>query len=194
MLTTSISNEYQWVLATSGQPDMRKAQNRDNVCDMVKRLDRKLKEQEAQNAESLKAATQENNVLKTKAALQDDHENECPICMEPCQGVTILKCGHSMCPECFAQHSRVNHTCPFCREEFAEKPRKQRENMPLVVLNHMAEQWTHLNASEGYFERMEASVNSRKRGGERQAFLRWFFQENGKIMMRKVAKWYDAEV
>jgi hypothetical protein len=162
---------------------------------MVKRLDRKLKEQKAQNAKALKAVVQENNVLKTKAtALQDDHNNECPICMEPCQGVTILKCGHLMCPDCFAQHARLNNTCPFCRDEFAEKPRKQREKMPAAVLDNMAEQWTELNAANGYFEQAEASMNSKKRGEERRAFLRWFFQENGKIMMRKVAKWYDEEV
>ena len=39
--------------------------------------------------------------------------------MEEMSGEVTLKCGHRMCPSCFAQHSRVNNTCPYCRDEFA---------------------------------------------------------------------------
>ena len=54
-----------------------------------------------------------------------DEEIECIICNEPLEGKVELKCGHKMCPECFANHSRVNNTCPFCRDEFAPKVKKQ---------------------------------------------------------------------
>ena len=66
--------------------------------------------------------------------------------------------------------------------------------MPSAVLNNMAEQWTEYHANDGYFQRMETSFNAKKRGSQREQFLRWFFQENGKIMMRQVARWYDTEV
>lgn len=46
-------------------------------------------------------------------------KEECPICMEEMAGEVTLKCGHRMCPSCFAQHSRVSNACPYCRDEFA---------------------------------------------------------------------------
>ena len=39
--------------------------------------------------------------------------------MEEMSGEVTLKCGHRMCPSCFAQHSRVSNACPYCRDEFA---------------------------------------------------------------------------
>lgn len=191
MLSTSISNEYEWKLTASGIPDMRKAQNRDNVCNMVKRLDYKLKKQKQLHEQVLQETIQENNVLKSKISIQNNTANDCPICMEQCQGITILKCGHIMCPECFAQHSRVNNKCPLCRDEFAEEPHKQRANMPRIILEAMADDWTERNCEQNYFERAEAQFNSKRRGGERQEFIKWFFRENGKIMMRMVSRWYD---
>jgi hypothetical protein len=46
-------------------------------------------------------------------------KEECPICMEEMAGEVTLKCGHRMCPSCFARHSRVSNACPYCRDEFA---------------------------------------------------------------------------
>jgi len=46
-------------------------------------------------------------------------KEECAICMEEMSGEVTLKCGHRMCPSCFAQHSRVSNACPYCRDEFA---------------------------------------------------------------------------
>jgi len=46
-------------------------------------------------------------------------KEECSICMEEMSGEVTLKCGHRMCPSCFAQHSRVSSACPYCRDEFA---------------------------------------------------------------------------
>jgi hypothetical protein len=93
---------------------MRKAQNRNNVSDMVCKLDNKCKEM-----------TKQNVMLKTRISTFQDPDEECGICMEAMQGTASMKCGHQMCISCFAQHARLNNTCPFCRDEFVDsKPLK----------------------------------------------------------------------
>ena len=65
----------------------------------------------------------------------------CAICMETTPGKVSLKCGHEMCPSCYAMHSRVNNTCPFCRDEFAPKINKpQALQMPQEELEGVAEE------------------------------------------------------
>ena len=54
-------------------------------------------------------------------------KEECSICMEEMEGEVRLKCGHRMCPSCFARHSRVNNRCPYCRDEFAPERQKKLE-------------------------------------------------------------------
>ena len=180
MLSIPISKDYQWELTAAGHPDMRRAQNRQNVCDMARQLHRKL-----ENTKS------ENKVLKAKETLKCD--STCAICMEEMRGTAILQCGHAMCTGCFAQHSRLANTCPFCRDEFAPAPKKQREQMPRDVIDAIADHWTTHHAKEGYFEMVEESVNRKNEGVERQEFLQWFIRENGKVMMQQVAHWYDSE-
>jgi len=51
----------------------------------------------------------------------EEEKDECSICMDVMRGEVKLKCGHKMCPECFAQHSRKNNTCPYCRDVFCPK-------------------------------------------------------------------------
>ena len=46
-------------------------------------------------------------------------EKNCLICMDIMRGNVILECGHECCVKCFAQHSRINNTCPFCRKVYA---------------------------------------------------------------------------
>mmetsp|Transcript_3932 Transcript_3932/g.5303 ORF Transcript_3932/g.5303 Transcript_3932/m.5303 type:complete len:263 (-) Transcript_3932:647-1435(-) len=44
---------------------------------------------------------------------------ECPICFETYQDPVVLPCGHSFCTE----HTlSLDDKCPFCREEFADRP------------------------------------------------------------------------
>lgn len=160
---------------------MRKAKNRDNVCDMAKELHRKLEETNSIN-----------KVLKAKETLKSD--SMCAICMEEMHGTTILKCGHTMCAGCFAQHSRVANTCPFCRDEFAPAPKKQRERMPAAVVDAIADHWASHHGAEGYFALVEQNVNQKEESSERQAFLKWCVRENGKVLMRKVVEWYDTEL
>ena len=46
-------------------------------------------------------------------------EKNCLICTDIMRGHVILECGHEYCVECFAKHSRINNTCPFCRKVYA---------------------------------------------------------------------------
>ena len=56
---------------------------------------------------------------------KDRHSStSCNICMETVRGNVTLKCGHEMCPECYAKHSRVNNACPYCRDVFAPEVEK----------------------------------------------------------------------
>ena len=84
------------------------------------------------------------NIIKT----------ECSICMEMMDGKVSLDCGHEMCPTCFARHSRENHTCPFCRKEFAPEIKKK-EKMPIEVAEALIEK----NVKNYYFEEMYDELN-----------------------------------
>lgn len=180
MLTIRGSKDYTWELTSAGKPDMRKARNRQNVYEMAHQLELKLKESESKN-----------KILQTKDTMKTD--NICAICTEEMQGVSILRCGHSMCASCFAQHSRVSHTCPFCRDEFAPKPKKQRERIPAEVRDAMANHWSNCTRNQGYFKMMEERMHTKPTIHARQKFLEWLVRENGKILMQKVSQWYDAD-
>jgi ribosomal protein S27E len=62
-----------------------------------------------------------------------EKKEECSICMEELSGEVTLKCGHRMCPSCFAQHSRVSNTCPYCRDEFAPERGGKSEISPTLA-------------------------------------------------------------
>ena len=64
-------------------------------------------------------------------------EKECLICADKMKGQVIMECGHMCCTTCFAKHSRINNTCPFCRAEFAP-PVIKKEKMSLEVAEAMA--------------------------------------------------------
>jgi|TARA_B110000285_G_C14915868_1_gene510177 hypothetical protein len=68
---------------------------------------------------SIGAAPPRPNAKKPKWRPKKKQTNECAICMEDMKGRVTLQCGHILCPSCFARHSRVNNTCPFCRDVFA---------------------------------------------------------------------------
>ena len=154
----------------------------------------------AQLTEMLSTETAKNKQLRSRAALANcDNEAtpSCSICMEDMCGRVTLVCGHEMCPDCFAQHSRVNNTCPFCREEFAPKPKIQ-SKMPLHQLNGIAEMWaveaeldtpTHPN----YFRR-QLLRNRSKNYVDAEAHIRWLITANGKILMERVKQWYDNDI
>lgn len=154
----------------------------------------------AQLTDRLSTETAKNKQLRSRAALAN-YDNEatpsCSICMEDMCGRVTLVCGHEMCPECFAQHSRVNNTCPFCREEFAPKPKKQ-SKMPLYQLDGIAEMWADSveldTPSHSNYFRRQVIINRSKNHLEAEAHIRWLITANGKILMEKVKQWYDNDI
>ena len=158
----------------------------------------------AQLTERLSTETAKNKQLRCRAALANcDNEAipSCSICMEDMCGRVTLVCGHEMCPDCFARHSRVNNTCPFCREEFAPKPKKQ-SKMPLHQLDGIAEMWADQVAwtangraepIPNYFRR-QVVLNRSKNDDDAEAHMRWLITANGKILMEKVKQWYDNDI
>jgi hypothetical protein len=123
---------------------------------------------------------------------KNEPEPTCSICMEDMCGRVSLMCGHEMCPDCFAQHSRVNNTCPFCRDSFAPKP-KIPSKMPAQILENMADIWGENVANIGYFSRQRVK-NSSKDTFEGEGHLKWLVVANGKILMEQVKNWYDANI
>jgi len=154
----------------------------------------------AQLTDRLSTETAKNKQLRSRAALAN-YDNEatpsCSICMEDMCGRVTLVCGHEMCPDCFAQHSRVNNTCPFCREEFAPKPKKQ-SKMPLYQLDGIAEMWADSveldTPSHSNYFRRQVIINRSKNHLEAEAHIRWLITANGRILMEKVKQWYDNDI
>jgi hypothetical protein len=130
--------------------------------------------------------------LTEEETLQD---NTCLICMDDMDGKVTLRCGHEMCPDCFARHSRVNHTCPFCRDEFAPKV-KIINKLPIESLDALANSWSVATRLSGYFN-SQLSINRDHLIVSLDAaedHLEWLVRENGKILMRDVKRWYDTEI
>ena len=139
---------------------------------------------------------QEIKSLKSRIALKCDHDEAlptCGVCMEDMCGKVTLKCGHEMCPECFAQHSRVNNTCPFCREEFAPKPKKQ-VKLPLYMLDSMSETWADLCLTREYTARQRRRLLGMQSNVQADEYIKWLVTANAKILMEKVKNWYDKDI
>jgi uncharacterized coiled-coil protein SlyX len=143
-----------------------------------------------------------NKIRQLKRQLRDagvneepHQDNTCLICTDDMDGKVSLRCGHEMCPDCFAQHSRVNNTCPFCRDEFAPKV-KIPNKLPDEALNAMADNWSTTTRQTGYFHHQlstnrERSLESRNIAEDH---LEWLVRENSKILMRSIKRWYDNEI
>jgi hypothetical protein len=52
------------------------------------------------------------------------NDNGCPICKEPLKDNCTLVCNHTFCVPCSIYHFRNNTTCPLCRNEICDKPKK----------------------------------------------------------------------
>lgn len=178
-MISNISNakNYEWVLTCNGVPDMRLRQNRENVLEMAKELDKAL-------------ATEKS---KRKRFLNKTQETTCSICMEEMEGRVTMKCGHEMCPECFANHARVNHTCPFCRDEFAKK-NEVREKIPAESISAIVEEMYDpetTNTPENYFARA-ANLIQNTDAVEATHYIEYLIKMNSTIAGGRVADWYDA--
>ena len=59
-----------------------------------------------------------------KELIEQDKENECPICIEDIRGKSYFTglCGHKFCARCICSNMSKNkhtgHLCPLCRSEF----------------------------------------------------------------------------
>jgi hypothetical protein len=147
--------------------------------------------------EKHKEVEQENKTLTARVSNlkrdKTDPEHTCSICMEHMYGRVSLMCGHEMCPDCFAQHSRVNNKCPFCRASFAPKP-KIPSKMPDQVLENMADVWGDDVESKGYFSEKLLAITSNKSFYDQEEYLKWLVVANGKILMNKIRMWYDVNI
>lgn len=64
---------------------------------------------------------------KYKMSTEEEEEVNCFVCFEILgvgTGMVTLKCGHSYCPSCFAQHMRRDNLCGICRAEVTEESPK----------------------------------------------------------------------
>lgn len=199
MSSFDISRNYDWIpCATSNRPDMRYKQNRDNIADMAVQLNVLLKEEQSENKllqQRITALTRTRS-MKRAAAELDEEEKEvcCLICTEPMQGKVSLKCGHELCPECYANHARLSHTCPFCRDEFAPKP-KLREKIPDASIAAMVNNMFDPNVSgtsPDYFNGMTERIREAE-FIDSVVYLEYMMKANIILSGRQVANWYDAE-
>ena len=118
---------------------------------------------------------------------------DCVICLEPMQGLVTLHCGHILCPNCFAKHSRVNNTCPFCRQEFSCKPAKPPEPMPDFIVESLVDRWATLTGPD-YFYNQLASNQSKQSDVDKMNHLRWLVCANAKLIIQnRVRPWYETE-
>jgi hypothetical protein len=173
------SKKYTWVLTGNGAPDMRLRKNRETVIKMASDLERLLKtEKRKQNF-----AVPDDGVVPT-----------CTICMEEMDGRVSMKCGHEMCCDCFAQHARVNNTCPFCRDEFSKKV-EVREKIPVESIESIVNQLydpQFTSTPADYFHRAAQVIRSGNIN-ESSVYLEYLIKANSNIAGRHIARWYDAE-
>jgi hypothetical protein len=69
--------------------------------------------------ESLYALVEQVGQMTLVMDMTDENANQCVICFDACNSVSIDGCGHSMCPQCLLRILREPKTpvCPFCRSE-----------------------------------------------------------------------------
>ena len=132
-------------------------------------------------------------------------KEECSICMDEMKGEVKLKCGHKLCPECFAQHSRKNNTCPFCRDEFSpkieEKTRLSEQVANIMVKEVVEEYFDHEEESEFdekldelmklYKEYPDQNVRINMAKIDIKATLYAHMTETARIMYEDIEEWYD---
>ena len=180
-------------------PDARRREHKAAIRRAYESTIEELVEQLDEKDNSVKRRNNRINKLKTQlrdsgAAEETLRENTCLICTEEMDGNVTLRCGHEMCPDCFAQHSRVNNTCPFCRDEFAPKV-KTRHKLPEEGIEAIADTWAMQTRTSGYFAN-HLRINRTRfitAPASAEDHLEWIVRENGKILMRKIKGWYDAE-
>lgn len=51
----------------------------------------------------------------TYPQFEEEKEEMCPICMDPCTDRTVIGCGHGFCQKCLDTWYALKNTCPCCR-------------------------------------------------------------------------------
>tara|TARA_B110000261_G_scaffold65227_1_gene76517 strand:+ start:2358 stop:2954 length:597 start_codon:yes stop_codon:yes gene_type:complete len=180
-------------------PDGRRREHKAAVRRAYESTIDELVEQLEENEYAVKISSKkikqlQRQVRASGAAEETLRDNTCLICTDVMDGNVTLRCGHEMCPECFAQHSRVNNTCPFCRDEFASKV-KVRNKLPIEGIEAIAETWAMQTRATGYFtnhlrtNRAKFMINA----ANAEDHLEWLVRENAKILMNQIKGWYDSE-
>lgn len=133
------------------------------------------------------------NIFIINKELMTSVDNTCHICMEHKQsrGNVVLKCAHEMCAECFAKHSRTNHTCPFCRTPFAPQlAPKERTRVPFHVVERVIHD--HLLSETDFYYELNRRINWEIEPKYQVAILRAAIGNICLDAMDLIKRWYDA--
>jgi len=146
-------------------------------------------------------------VKKRKMKKQKDKCNfeECNICMDLMRGEVKLKCGHKMCPECFAQHSRKTNTCPFCRDDFAPKIKEKTrlsEQLANIMVSEVVEDYFDKDEEDELDEKINELLRLNSETDKKlvrinmakadiKATVYAHMTETARIMYEDVEEWYD---
>lgn len=186
------AKEQELPLRKDGSLDMRKKCNKKAERLMYRMQIIKLQTMISEKETIIKELKTKNNKLEKKCNVSEE-EDKCVICSDKKIGTATLSCcGQEICISCFAKHSRVSNTCPFCRNEYAPKVKKPNKLCD-IALESMADNWSNTQYSRGYFHRQQISNNNKPTEHEKERHLEWLVRENAKILMKQVKKWYDVE-
>ena len=184
-----------------GSLDMRRKKNKEWLAKLNKHEIKTLRDElgvlKTKNSSLETRMLRQNKTIKKlsggKEKELDPESCDCAICMEPMQGQVALRCGHELCPYCFAQHARQNNTCPFCREEFSCKPQKPPEPMPDSVADAIVDHWS-TRVPGNYFANQSEVYNNIETPQEKHDHLRWLVTANSKLMIKNMIRpWYENE-
>lgn len=191
------ANEFNWKLAKNGNIDLRNKGNRENMHRLIMRLNEQLDDERKQNRQFKRRVHHQHAAIEKmdpeNAAKIDPPDEGCLICCsDVMEGEAKLSCGHKLCTECFARHARVNHTCPFCREPFADKVKKK-ELIPDDQITHIVHRiFYNSSTAPDYFQKHLERIKQISTEEAVLGHLEWLVIENCKIAGRCVARWYDS--
>ncbi|XP_069086915.1 probable E3 ubiquitin-protein ligase DTX3 isoform X1 [Pleurodeles waltl] len=71
---------------------------------------------------------------REEPVVEDDQENQCPICLGEIQNIkTLEKCRHSFCEDCITRALQVKKACPMCGRFYGQLVGNQPENGRMLV-------------------------------------------------------------
>jgi hypothetical protein len=131
----------------------------------------------------------------------DSSRNEdCPICMEPMQGRSILNCSHVFCINCSIEHFRTKQNCPLCRAEVCDAPKKTAniisdQTMATIVEDNLGYVYPERHNFDLYnFILTSASLFRENRKADAFHFTNDIFEEVRKFgvdVASDVKSWYE---